>query len=183
MVRRLLNRLTVLSLLLCVAACGLWVRSYLAHDVLSWTRADDVGGSRYGWYRVVASGRGRLAYACDAEVYQRSSVTAREAARLVGRWQWAGWQRGPAGYAAPAFGGRPNLPWGFHLAWRVDASTVRREVVLPYWAVALPAALLPALWVVRYRRRRVRPGACPNCGYDLRATPERCPECGATARG
>jgi hypothetical protein len=42
MTRRLLNFLTLLSLLLCVAVAGLWVRSYWTHDMVlvpSGTRA------------------------------------------------------------------------------------------------------------------------------------------------
>ena len=36
--------------------------------------------------------------------------------------------------------------------------------------------------VVLIRRRRRRAGQCPECGYDLRASPDRCPECGAPTR-
>ena len=57
-------------------------------------------------------------------------------------------------------------------------------VAVPYWFVTLLAAVLPARWAWRARRGalRRRAHACPDCGYDLRATPGRCPECGAEFR-
>jgi hypothetical protein len=72
-----------------------------------------------------------------------------------------------------------------HMHW--SAPTPRRVV---YWlrfsnwiALCMP---LPLAWlsirVARWTRtrRRQRRGLCPDCGYDLRATPGRCPECGKT---
>jgi hypothetical protein len=66
-------------------------------------------------------------------------------------------------------------------------------VAVPLWELSLLAAVpvlaagAAKLWAA-WRRRRTRPGHCPRCGYDLRATPEgggallgRCPECGTAS--
>ena len=66
--------------------------------------------------------------------------------------------------------------------------------IVQYWAIAVPFALAPAVSVIaiiarsiKQRSRRAR-GLCPDCGYDIRATPTtggallaRCPECGGAS--
>jgi hypothetical protein len=54
---------------------------------------------------------------------------------------------------------------------------------IPAWFPPLATLVPPLLWLRRWRKSRRKPGHCPACGYDLRATPDRCPECGKeTAR-
>jgi hypothetical protein len=50
-----------------------------------------------------------------------------------------------------------------------------RQAMLVSLFLSVPAVIVEWLWRVA---RRNRPGVCPKCGYDLRATPDRCPECG-----
>jgi hypothetical protein len=47
-------------------------------------------------------------------------------------------------------------------------------------------AIATAIAVVPFRKQwdreqRTKKGLCPQCGYDLRATPDRCPECGGVS--
>ena len=197
MTRHLLNLLTALSLLLCVAACVLWVRSYFVGDVLhlppggvvDTTASAPMQGGPLTWRRQysVHSGAGRF------QVVRRElqDPSASPPGRVVlpprdAVTDLASTGGGDVSYRGVGFGyfrrdkrpySRPPVSgwyWGFVV------------VSVPYWAAALPAAFLPAAWLwsfLRRRRRRLRERArrCPSCGYDLRATPGRCPECGAAA--
>ena len=85
--------------------------------------------------------------------------------------------------AAFVLGGAVLIPFLFLLV-----GYVRWLVVVPIAVFALMVAM-PIVQVVSYGRerratieelRRLGPlPNCPDCGYDLRATPDRCPECGA----
>ena len=120
----------------------------------------------------------------------------RETWALYGWWDGVSFERstipgatrGVRGWQVPARGSwRPPIDsasWRTRL-WmqrhRLDVLNTGIDViVISYpWLIAL-AVLPAAIWMMlahRRPRRRVL-GTCPNCDYDLRATPDRCPECG-----
>jgi hypothetical protein len=66
---------------------------------------------------------------------------------------------------------------------RIYSSPGDYRFYFPLWMLSMVTLLIAvALLLSDFRRRRkIKPGCCPVCGYDLRATPDRCPECGTAA--
>jgi hypothetical protein len=167
--RIVLNMLTILSLLLCLAAAGLCGRRYWRADKMDWTRAFHPAAERP--FVGLASSRGGV-------TIHFGIFSSGPRSRWVNSgWDWDTYAHSPIAYPARGVANR----FGFGLRSGANSFGRRGVVVFPAW---LPTAVFAALPLVRgalfvRRRRRVREGCCRKCGYDLRATPDRCPECGA----
>jgi hypothetical protein len=190
--RRLLNLLTLLSLLLCLASAALWVRGWWTGDYVSWQTATS-GGFQLGRRIALATADRRLAVTTlHLELPTFSDAEMKEVA------EQAGGTKVREGLDA-RFGRTVRLPpgWlGFHFDSRDETlryrfTGVHRQgrvrgvyLTVPLWLVVVLSAALPARRALALCRRRARDrraaqGHCTACGYDLRATPGRCPECGA----
>ena len=195
MKRRLFNILTVLSLLLCVATAGLWVRSYCVLD--SVYSCSSLNASRE-FTRISLHSRSGLL--CWEDTYRRAyrgyepdrayppfhDVSAllpgdgAAYAKLLDSWGGVnvlGFRFGVDVFSEPGYMAREG-------GWVPDSMDRCRFCVIPYWAMVLLTGALPVWWMTtrssRRRHLRVRLGLCPGCGYDLRAHKpgDRCPECG-----
>ena len=159
--RRLLNLLTALSLLLCVAVCALWVRSHFVSDLFI---ADGPGAGAFLW---TAPAIFRFQYSRDVdEGFPRKphKVGIRHEVR-----EPAPFERLP---------GEPIVNrHGFALVTGERWGQYNYAVYLPGWSMLVLAIVLPVIRATLVFRRQT-PGLCPRCGYDLRATLDRCPECG-----
>ena len=168
-------------MLLCVALCVLWVRSY-------WV-AEDVAISRPTFGANAFSAMGGLQLGGHILTHP-SDTDLRRAERYHGDTfsytDVSGW------YLAYPMASRDHFAYRV-LGFDLDLGTGTRifddvrshyvSVTAPYWSVIVLLLVAPGVWVVRRSRRNRgrRLGLCPSCGYDLRATRERCPECGTTA--
>jgi hypothetical protein len=176
LLRHIFTCCATLSLLLCLALCVLWIRSYRMSEQINWRNA--------GGWRAVSTARGDL-----------------EVALLL-----ADWSNSPQEYRGPRYerdtarppvnylmmlggdSGDVYFDWEWRgFAWHQKQSprgALHAEGFVPFWSLVAATALLPLGWTAsrirsrRHRRRQKNAGICLACGYDLRATPDRCPECG-----
>jgi hypothetical protein len=172
--RHLFTLFSVISLLLCVAVCGLWVRSCKTCDWAGGT----IGGRSYGVFTLPHAVW--LRWTDQPSPYRVVPSEDMLPFRLK---QFDGAFR--LRYVAPDhFHSGRYVLFGFVYD---RTSQPRRRPPLRYAAISVPFYFLagvtvasPSWWLVgRLRsRRRARAGLCRACGYDLRASPERCPECG-----
>jgi hypothetical protein len=173
--------LSAVSLLLCVAMVGLWVRSHWVADGLAWASWAEADGKLIQGRLAIVSSNGYLLINKEKLL---SPINA------PSPWPNPGLSYS---HARPGWRATGSSFWnrlGFGLpAYRLQTPGVDDWLcVVPQWAIAVPliALTLPLplrLRRIRIRQRRARRGQCANCGYDLRATPDRCPECGAVAAG
>ena len=173
--RRLFTLCSAVSLLLCVAACVLWVRSYRATDSVML-----VG---LGWRHSICSVSGRLLACSDRAVtHDRYDPVLFEAAAFDEPMSVGNYIDDPVAAKSPL------ARAGVLPLWDPTGVVVedRRYYVFFSHGFAVAATLAApaaAAWRRIRRRRRRDAGHCPTCGYDLRASPARCPECGAVPAG
>ncbi|HEY7091079.1 MAG TPA: hypothetical protein VH518_23480, partial [Tepidisphaeraceae bacterium] len=160
--RRLFTLLSAVSLLLCVATVGLWVRSYWVSYALE---RSEVGGRAAT--TIVYSQSGSLG------IYHQSFKGPQGTTSPSSRIDLSEWDS--SSFSRPTWHG-----FWFERSEVLTASLSRRSVLaiaIPHWLVSLSFAILPSCWLLLQRKRRLlrTAGRCKTCGYDLRATPERCP--------
>jgi len=174
--RHLFTLCSAAALLLCVAACAMWVRSYAAEDTLHWGWDE---GKRYHHFIEVGYAMGQF----GVFAYRPLHAPADPAELKFEHLHYSHHSMMETGIP------KPSEPWkaaGF-LFWSGETSASRGTAIFwPCRFAVLATAMPPVGWCVarfkqRARRKRIRRGLCPSCGYDLRATPDRCPECGTRA--
>ena len=168
MKRRMLNLLTALPLVLCVAIVLLWVSSYRvclmvthvgAHGRSLWAESHR-GAVFFTLHRTTTSiGVSDPPPGWDFDISAADEVVVYETNAGVPVRRWV-----PLRVFFDVF------PMDTHVA------------VVPHWVPLVALTALPAAGLLRRLRRdrRRRFETCASCNYDLRATPGRCPECGTS---
>jgi hypothetical protein len=165
--RWLFTALSALSIMLFAITALLWVRSYWVNDSFSRYRT---GGECY----TVESCHGAVyvSWTQDAVPLIHDSWTSTSEPSFE---PWEG------GWGVTESRVLPLKVFTFDPSAIVRTSAPVTCVIVSHWFLFLCFIVTPVSWLrsrLRMRRRKVL-GLCPSCGYDVRATPERCPECGS----
>jgi hypothetical protein len=187
MLRNLLKFVAALSVVLCVETCVVWVRSYRTWDSLLFVAPRwHISATTLNGRVVLQRGEGFDLDYCGIHSGYRSGRMSRAVGGDESDFtQLPLWLLYPINKRVPSvlkwtgisFGDGPHDP-----SYPPGLGHTVLIVPFAYWigcfAMRPTMATLPGLHKILRRRR----GACPACGYDLRATPERCPECGAQTK-
>jgi hypothetical protein len=179
----IVNALTILSLLLCMATIALWTRSYFRTESAVagyWHYQNHPGFTEYfdAWELDAFNTPGRWIM----RVRLRACVAG------PGRFEEVPHQKGKIltiGAVDPERLADARLDiWKLSTGMNGLRSLATDKTVGVSFSHLITLAffaLMPAVhMILAFRRRGARQkGLCDLCGYDLRATPNRCPECGA----
>jgi 4-amino-4-deoxy-L-arabinose transferase-like glycosyltransferase len=192
--RRLFTLVSAVSLVLCVATCVLWVRSYYATVEVSAVAIPGVGQWDLKWQEGEMQARdARYDADYDAFLYERKRL--RELAeRLSAELRMLAElptmpDEGDSEYCEKANRYAKTLDLYDGLSGNGPMWKDYSHGEFRLWQVTAAKAVLPSVWItawfvrLRWRRKRLASSLCSRCGYDLRASPGRCPECGAEPKG
>jgi hypothetical protein len=157
--------LTLLSLLLCIACVVFWIRSRRVSDSLKL--------SPFPTKWSLSTHSGQLLLSRDRPWLEPAEV--RPGIKTLS------YERSFLGFGTRQ--SQESRTWQNQSASRsIGYTTNIKSYFVPLWFCCIVFSILPLIQYPRILRRlyRRRRGLCPDCGYDLRASPTKCPECGTT---
>jgi hypothetical protein len=182
LVRHLFTLVSAVCVLLYVALCVLWARSYSQWDLVGIGHRKPASREPYRGFSLQMTNWG------DGLKLYVDRFDGLYDFHFNGVQEW-----GVSGLYHSAFS-MPAQDWnqqGFeagHYSHAIsDAAWDDYFIRMPHWAWTLVTTAISAAWIITATRRLVRrrmrraAGRCISCGYDLRASPDRCPECGPVA--